>query len=678
MPIDKLGSSSQNPSRYLPPRIQDGRGRERVQNNTQNIQLDEQGINAPSVSNLNQEIRAVTRSPNENPTTSSFTEIGATFSATSAIIVVATGLALVAASVFGMSILPFTFPIFIGALVALSIGLVLVGIGAYRSSSAETTAAQDGNLSGTDLTQNLQPPKKDDYKPVYNKTFMDDLINEYADLTKVKVEKSEYPWLRFANIEANSKFVPKLAKEAAKKANVTRFEVKSKGASSSAGFASSFPTSHNLGAFYQTLLDTPVTCVHAISSDDDLNLDLNKPKCCASYWDPSREALSAVEEARQAKIPEKLKGLSSEPVKIKPASALGNPYHQFVIPEDGIMMPNGKKVTVHSRLIEDQEIDRDKVHSSVYELTLTSGKKTKTLTVIHSNNWKDLSSVNNPAALGALRDLRQQYSNNNSANILTHCTAGVGRTGSIVAIDLMRDHSLTLREAIDLMRAQRHPHCPQTKPQLETLFAYAQENNIFIDSSQREIIVRQVTELEEDSVSQTSEIPGSSSQESRYPMPAPEALPAGNSRPRFAFRLQPQQPQQQPQPIYQNVNPRDPNPALPPRAARPAIPARPAINLSRIDSLRSALSRLMRQREYRDRIVVLDKDNLPNNARTERECLKQSSPEDRKVYVWPSNTKSDQFGYTYYDESGVQKTHLVTREKLNAAIIVALEITPNN
>ena len=205
-----------------------------------------------------------------------------------------------------------------------------------------------------------------------------------------------------------------------------------------AGYACSYPRNDNIPAFYEYLLDASVQFLHVVSNDADFSKHSNTKAGMTRYFEPSNENASSV------KLPE------------------------------GVQLPEGFSVT--SRHLEDKETGR--IHHKSYELTIKKNSEIKKVTVLHTHDWTDLSAVS-PADLDAMVKLRESYSK--LANSLTHCTAGVGRTGCLVAAQHMAENPAAgLKETVLGLRHTRHnlmvQTSPQTKMMVEWAKARAQEN----------------------------------------------------------------------------------------------------------------------------------------------------------------------------------------------------------
>ncbi len=205
-----------------------------------------------------------------------------------------------------------------------------------------------------------------------------------------------------------------------------------------AGYACSYPRNDNIPAFYEYLLDASVQFLHVVSNDADFSKHSNTKAGMTRYFEPSNGTASSV------KLPE------------------------------GVQLPEDFSVT--SRHLEDKETGS--IHHKTYELILKQGSEIKKVTVLHTHDWTDLSAVS-PADLDAMVKLRESYSK--LANSLTHCTAGVGRTGCLVAAQHMAENPAAgLKETVLGLRHTRHnlmvQTSPQTKMMVEWAKARAQEN----------------------------------------------------------------------------------------------------------------------------------------------------------------------------------------------------------
>ena len=73
--------------------------------------------------------------------------------------------------------------------------------------------------------------------------------------------------------------------------------------------------------------------------------------------------------------------------------------------------------------------------SNVYQLSITHGDQTKTLKLLRTIDWVDFGG-SGTEQLKALVQHRTDLRGDNK-KVLTHCTAGVGRTGTVIAADKM-------------------------------------------------------------------------------------------------------------------------------------------------------------------------------------------------------------------------------------------------
>jgi len=105
--------------------------------------------------------------------------------------------------------------------------------------------------------------------------------------------------------------------------------------------------------------------------------------------------------------------------------------------------------------------DSDSLVKRVFEIQL--GAKKVSITHYHFKVWPDFGNVSETSTLLALLDLVDRACRQNqSGPLVTHCSAGVGRTGTFLAIDIIRrnlrqtpDYDIDVRKVVSDLRNQR-------------------------------------------------------------------------------------------------------------------------------------------------------------------------------------------------------------------------------
>ncbi|KAK2150457.1 hypothetical protein LSH36_404g02011 [Paralvinella palmiformis] len=94
-------------------------------------------------------------------------------------------------------------------------------------------------------------------------------------------------------------------------------------------------------------------------------------------------------------------------------------------------------------------------------LELTKGKEKKTLLQFHFTAWPDEGAPTTGTSLLALQDLvKSTQSTNNNSPVLIHCSAGIGRTGTYIAVDYLKKQAaeegiIDILSCVDRMREDR-------------------------------------------------------------------------------------------------------------------------------------------------------------------------------------------------------------------------------
>ena len=147
--------------------------------------------------------------------------------------------------------------------------------------------------------------------------------------------------------------------------------------------------------------------------------------------------------------------------------------------------PNsGQSITVKSELISDNSLSNESNLNSIqekkYKLTITEPNgESREIEVVHFDGWKDKTAVTAETLLSMVKKL------DNNESTLIHCSAGVGRTGTLAAGKIMYDQYLNgqkvnVVDVIASIREERSPFAIQTKAQEELLIAFADTLNKLI------------------------------------------------------------------------------------------------------------------------------------------------------------------------------------------------------
>ena len=199
----------------------------------------------------------------------------------------------------------------------------------------------------------------------------------------------------------------------------------------SAGFACAYPRNDKLLDYFDHLLTSNVEMINIISSEEDLNKHKTKDAGMTRYFEPTSENDPMV------KLPE------------------------------GVEIPDN--CHVRSTLIESKSTG-DITHK-IYKLNIKMDDQKKEMIVIHTDNWLDMTAIS-PEELDSIVALRQSYASLDKS--LTHCTAGVGRTGCLVAAQHMTENSSsTLEETVLGLRLTRNRKMVQTPSQVKLMVDWA-------------------------------------------------------------------------------------------------------------------------------------------------------------------------------------------------------------
>mmetsp|Transcript_16587 Transcript_16587/g.19335 ORF Transcript_16587/g.19335 Transcript_16587/m.19335 type:complete len:436 (+) Transcript_16587:46-1353(+) len=122
---------------------------------------------------------------------------------------------------------------------------------------------------------------------------------------------------------------------------------------------------------------------------------------------------------------------------------------------------NGKSVSVSCTMKKASEVNglSGSLVKRVFTVSLES--KEREIEHFHFTAWPDFGNVSKPSTLLSLLDIVNE-NHNSSQPILTHCSAGVGRTGTYLAIDIIRkalknvpDYEINVQQTVSALRNQR-------------------------------------------------------------------------------------------------------------------------------------------------------------------------------------------------------------------------------
>ncbi|MGL5408604.1 MAG: protein-tyrosine phosphatase family protein, partial [Shewanella sp.] len=225
------------------------------------------------------------------------------------------------------------------------------------------------------------------------------------------------------------------------------------------GMACSLPLNAQIGEMYNFLFEHNVQGVHVVMRDADLQL-VNH----ANYFDPQPPAAEPVNPGAYLTSPDfTLDGFRINAV-----------THKIEIHDMGISTSSGRiKVEKVNEFIYDRGLESE---IRCIDLKLTRQGVEREVRVLHTPNWVDQSNVP-VGVLERLLELRETCFNGFSPDrILTHCRAGVGRTGTLVAAEVMRHMpGSNLADIVMSLRDSRNFQMVQTPGQERLLIALAEK-----------------------------------------------------------------------------------------------------------------------------------------------------------------------------------------------------------
>lgn len=642
-------------------------------NNTQRRHSTGDVDNHSNQSQLSGRIRRTQSTPNLPQTNecdrsvvgSRLTVAGQSLSFIAAVTTVLNAIAIVAVSILGIAVAPYLLPIFLGTLGLGALGTILVGIGTYVSSD---------RTNPTDHAENETRPRvlcpAESY-PAYEPS--DDKLTAYANQKPGPIpdsHKDYKKYLKFSNICANPKYIPNT--EASKRANLTRLV--DPASNQPLGFAVTSPGMNNLGAFYQTFFEQDIRVINSIASPKDLR------ERQANYWQPIRERnadpnLYANKSNDAGNTPiQRLVPEGQDNVRQFANNYNLNDVNKFVMPEGGFTTPDGQKITVESRLI--QETSTGSLRHQIFEMILSRDDgEVRRVKLIHTHNWADLTGVN-ALDVEALRQLRNQLSENHPERILTHCTAGVGRTGQIIAAHLMSDHGFSAEEAIGLLKEQRHVNSPQVKAQIKEVYQYAKKLHLPYSEAHRQRVIQSGTGL----TTPEAQRPIQPAPIQPAPIPPFDGGAQGGDDDDDIYgdleiHRQPHRPGAPIPPIGGGAQGDDDNvyddleryrqPHRPATPERPAGPARPQFQPQQTETETGYTAQM---RRIRDRISTVQGDNpicqlrqiryIPYGQQA-RVRVQELTAQSRHVFIWPNRDDLNTFKFAFFNREENQLNIIV-------------------
>ncbi len=268
----------------------------------------------------------------------------------------------------------------------------------------------------------------------------------------------------------------------------------------------------------------------------------------------------------------------------------------YWLPENGRnhRASNGQMYRLESTQIETSNPDYQAGSGrNLYQLTISWTDKNgqphiHTLRALHIDNWVDYGAVGVTELKGYVQ-ARLENEGPVKGKILTHCTAGVGRTGTVIAAQSMMEHpEIPLIDVVDAIRERRNHACVQS-------------------SSQAELLAK----LSESLKAQGDE---------------PPALPPKILR----------QPIMQPDPRDLAA---DDSPRFPRRASTPRPQFGGPREMSRHQLLKVKIEAAMQEHANFDRLVFVPEGE---DGKAQVRAL---PPGDQRVFIWPSNSMADKFAY---------------------------------
>ncbi len=400
------------------------------------------------------------------------------------------------------------------------------------------------------------------------------------------------------------------------------------------GYATQFPRYGLLGDFFQAIAQEKITLLNPISQPKDITQ--HKLFC---YW----------------------------------------------LPENGgtYKATDGTTYQVESKRIREDEPDYQAGSGkNLYRLTISWTDKDGQVHkhrphVLHIDNWQDHGAVGATELQGYVQ-ARLDNSGKVKGKILTHCTAGVGRTGTLIAAQSMMEHpKVPLVDIVDLLRERRNYACVQSNSQAELLVALNTKLKVQrSDTMPRVPILPRASTIRRDDQTAGPSVPprdkASSIEPQIVPTEAPRMVPilppyaqSDSSDEVQAPPLPPRQPIVQPkqEDISAPTGLTDRRSQRLPRgvdAPKPQFDGQQAT--SRHQQLKAKIEAALGDHPGFNNLQL-----VPEGV-DGRTAVKALPPGDERVLVWPSNSYSDKFAYGIMSATGEPLYYIMNNDASSGKI----------